>query len=398
MIRSAIAVILIVVLWFSGSNGQDARSKNSRDVRGGKRELTPRQVALRKQLDEFVEAGKLTQQEAAELYKTAFPDHAGGGNHMESERARTKEKGNDSLEQRYEQLLKDRPAIRQKIESGRATKEDVLQWLRQGDRRESKRRASKGEYYRKRIEVKDPAEFSKTLEKVVFSGPQPGEKLPPLTVTGIRGDFVGSEYDPVAVAGKKPLVLIFQDNSVVGQKGLLLTGPALARIAEKSPTGLHVSTTFLVDDPTPRAIFKYDFVDQISDVIQMSISSDGRDGPGIYGLNRNVAMTIIVAKDRKVLHNFAFTQPMLYPDPHVMGAIAAAVGVDSETVAGWMNKKSDKNEQVKRQHDKDLATRQADFKERFGELVDVGKLTRDEAIGLYFTAFPADGRGERARK
>ena len=130
---------------------------------------------------------------------------------------------------------------------------------------------------------------------------------------------------------------------MVGLKGLLFSGKALARIAEKSPNGLHVSTTFLVDDLTPGLLFEYDLTDKIDDVFEMSVSPDLREGPGIYGLNRNVAMTIIVAKDSRVLHNFAFTQPMLYPDPYVVGAIAEAIGVERETVAGWLNEPAEED-------------------------------------------------------
>ena len=198
-------------------------------------------------------------------------------------------------EQKYEELLKSRADIRAKVARGDATKEQVIAWMKKGG----------DKYNRARVEVKDPAEFRKVTEgDVIFSGPQPGEKLPPFKATGLRGERKGLEYDPVAAAGGKPLLLIFQDNSVVGQKGLLLCGKALARIAKKSSTGLQVSTTFLVDDPAPETIFQYDFMDQIDDVIQMSVSRERRDGPGIYGLNRIVAMTILVARDGKVLHNF----------------------------------------------------------------------------------------------
>ena len=237
-------------------------------------------------------------------------------------------------EQKYAQLLKDRPAIREKVESGDATKAQVIAWMKNGGDRQK----TDDKYYGRKVVLKDPNEFNKLQSDTIYSGPQPGEKLPPFEATIFRGPRKGEKYDPVAAAQRKPLVLIFQDDSVVGQKGLLLCGPAFARIAEKSSTGLVVSTTFLVDDPTPDLVFEYDFVDKIHDVIEMSVSRDRRDGPGLYGLNRNVGMTIIVAKDNRVLHNFAMPEPMLYPDPHVMGAIAEAIGEKRETVEGWFSK------------------------------------------------------------
>ena len=249
-----------------------------------------------------------------------------------SSRAEETASETDHWEKTYQQQLKEHPEIRRKVESGGATKEEVIAWMKKGGDHQRK----KSRYYGWNVDVKDPTGFQQTQAKLVYSGPQPGEKLPALRVIGLRGPHKGKDYDPVAAAKGKPLVLIFQDNSVVGQKGLFLCGEPFARIAEKAPHVFHVSTTFLVDDPTPSDIFKYDFMHEIADVIEMSISTDCRDGPGAYGLNRNVAMTVIVARDGKVLHNFAFTQPMLYPDPHIFGAVAEAIGVEGKTVVSWL--------------------------------------------------------------
>ena len=71
--------------------------------------------------------------------------------------------------------------------------------------------------------------------------------------------------------------------------------------------------------------------------ILTGISPDGREGAGSYGLNRNVAQTVLIAKDGKVLHNFAFTQPMLYTDPHLLGAIVQAIEVEPATLEKWLN-------------------------------------------------------------
>ena len=76
-------------------------------------------------------------------------------------------------------------------------------------------------------------------------------------------------------------------------------------------------------------------VPHIPNGVSLSVSQDGREGPGSYGLNRNVAQTVIIAKDGKVLHNFAFTQPMLHPDPYVLGAVGEAIG--DKTCHCWKN-------------------------------------------------------------
>ena len=196
-----------------------------------------------------------------------------------------------------------------------------------GNGAKGKARKGKGAGGRK-VQVKDPRGFKQEGETAVFSGPQPGEKLPNFEVIGLHGKRKGQTYNPVKLANGKPLVLIFQDNQVPGQKGLLLNGDVLTQIAKNSPKGLEVHSVFLVDDPTPENVFEYDNIkNRIAPVIQMGISKDRRDGPGAYGLNRNLGMTIIVARDGKVLHNFAMGQPMLYPNPYVLGAIAEAIEV-----------------------------------------------------------------------
>lgn len=58
----------------------------------------------------------------------------------------------------------------------------------------------------------------------------------------------------------------------------------------------------------------------------MSISVDGAEGPGRYGLNRNVDMTVIVAKQNRVLHNFAIRGPNNTDAPDILAAVAKTIG------------------------------------------------------------------------
>ena len=50
----------------------------------------------------------------------------------------------------------------------------------------AKRHETKDEN-RRQVEVSDPTGFSTSEENKVFSGPQPGEKLPPLQATDVHG-------------------------------------------------------------------------------------------------------------------------------------------------------------------------------------------------------------------
>ena len=57
------------------------------------------------------------------------------------------------------------------------------------------------------------------------------------------------------------------------------------------------------------------------------MSADGREGPGSYGLNRKVTLTILVGNQDKVTANFALVQPSLQADlPKLLDAVVKEVG------------------------------------------------------------------------
>ena len=200
------------------------------------------------------------------------------------------------------------------------------------------RSADAGRYREQRkVEVKDPAGFSKSQEKPLFSGPQPGEKLPSFKTIGVRGETEGKELDAIAAAAGKPQLLIFQDDNRVGFRGIYGIAGALSKIAEKSEKGLSVQVVFLGDDANELSTMLKRIAARLPEALTIGISRDGREGPGSYGLNRNVSMTVLVAREGRVLHNFAFQQPLLTVDPHVLGGIAEAIGEKRETVQGWLN-------------------------------------------------------------
>ena len=209
------------------------------------------------------------------------------------------------------------------------------------------------------IKVEDPIAFERSEENRIFSGPQPGEKLPSLKVTGIRDRLDGTTFDITTKADRKPLILFLQDTNAVGVKGLVNVSNLLLKIDafqkrhskaagdEKSNQGLQIGVVFLADSLDTLPDWAHDMLnEEISNEILTGISPEGREGPGSYGLNRNVAQTVIVAKDGKVLHNFAFTQPMLYADPHFLGAVADAIGADASALEKWLNDDASKRRWV----------------------------------------------------
>jgi len=158
-----------------------------------------------------------------------------------------------------------------------------------------------------------------------FSGPQVGEKLTPFTTKAILGDDAGKEIDLVKAAAGKPVLIVF-----VHERNRPTVG--LARLlglyaATKKDAGLTSGIVFLTPDPTVTEEWMKLAKGALPSGVPVGISTDGQEGPGAYGLNRKVQMTILVGKEDKVTANFALVQPSVQADaPKIAQAIIDALG------------------------------------------------------------------------
>ena len=245
--------------------------------------------------------------------------------------------------------------IQKAVRAGKVSREEAAEWIEKlgitseegmAARRALANRENQNRYRRGNVEVKNPAEFKKTQGTAIFSGPQPGEKLPPLKAKGINGKTKDETFDVITKADRQLLVLLLQDDSGLGLRGLVGVSRLLAHLADTSKQTLHISAVFLGDTPDTVENQVSRLVPHIPKDVSLSISQDGREGPGSYGLNRNVAQTVIIAKDGKVLYNFAFTQPMLRPDPYVLGAVGEVIGIKPATLEKWLNEKQTDSERM----------------------------------------------------
>lgn len=168
-----------------------------------------------------------------------------------------------------------------------------------------------------------PAARVEDKKEEVFSGPQKEEVLPGFTLK-ISGE-AEKELDVVKEAGGKPTLIVFVHT---------VTRPSvnLARIlgdyaATRKKDGLHVGVAFLTADATETKSWIKRAVGALPKNVPLGIADGGQEGPGAYGLNRNVAMTILVAKEGKVTANFALVQPSLQADgPKILKEIVEALG------------------------------------------------------------------------
>ena len=271
---------------------------------------------------------------------------------------------------------------------------------RRSEQTEQGQTMAKKEYENgRRVKVKDPTGFNKSEESPLFSGPQPGDHLPPLKATGIRGKFADKEFDVIAEADGKPLVLFVQDDNGVGVRGLIGTSRALLDIANKSEKEIRTSVVFLDNDPGTLSKWIKEFEAHVPKEVLLGISPDGGEGPGSYGLNRNAAMMILVAKGGKVIHNFAFQQPMLYLDPHVLGAMADVMGVEYETMSKWLDSGSKaRGERRDMRGRRNRTSEQQTYIDELRKKVESGEMTREEAGEQYRRKFPDSKSDDERRK
>lgn len=175
-------------------------------------------------------------------------------------------------------------------------------------------------------------------EDPVFSGPQVGEKLPSFKAQGVSGDLEGKEFDFIADAKGKPVILFFFHERTRPAFGM--ARELTSYTTRKVKNGLHTCVVFLTDDPTAtmkwtRGILKY-----FPEDLLIGISPDGKEGPGAYGLNRNVTLTVLVGKEGKVTGNFALVQPSLQADGQkILNAVAEAIDEEPVTIKELLSKR-----------------------------------------------------------
>ena len=163
-------------------------------------------------------------------------------------------------------------------------------------------------------------------EDPLFSGPQIGEMLPSFTMNSVLGETAGQEVDFIKQAGGQPVLLVFFHARTRPAFGL---SNMLMRYAEtRAKDGLHSGVVFLTDDPTKTEQWMRVVENHLApEAVVYGISSEGQEGPGSYGLNRNVTLTVLVGKNGNVTANFALVQPSIQADgPKILKAIADATG------------------------------------------------------------------------
>lgn len=157
-----------------------------------------------------------------------------------------------------------------------------------------------------------------------FSGPQPGESLAPFKVLQVLSPEK-SEVIQIAKPKKdaETTVLMFMHKLSEPAIGLMMTVEWYAT-KQKEVTSYYI---MLHEDREKARTMAQRWAQRpFFSASPMSISVDGLEGPGRYGLNRNVDMTVLVAKGNKVTHNFAINGPNNTDAPAILTAISKTIG------------------------------------------------------------------------
>lgn len=159
----------------------------------------------------------------------------------------------------------------------------------------------------------------------VFSGPQVGEALPAFHVRGVVDGDAGKDLDFISSAAGKPIVLVFVHD--VNRLSISMTRVLTGYTVTRKKDGLHTGVIWLDEDATAAENAVKRVKHALTADAPIGVSLNGSEGPGSYGLNRKVMLTILVGKEGKVTANFALIQPSLQADlPKILAEITKLVG------------------------------------------------------------------------
>lgn len=166
-------------------------------------------------------------------------------------------------------------------------------------------------------------------EEKVFSGPQVGEKLVPFVAGGVYDEAAGNRLDFVTEAKGRPLLLIFVHDPLTRPSAAVTR--ALSEYAARHKEKLAAGIVFLKDDRSAAEQYLQRARGSLRLKTPVAVSLDGIEGPGAYGLNRNVSLTILVGKENTVTANFALIQPSTTDGPRIAAEIAKVIGENPPT-------------------------------------------------------------------
>lgn len=149
-----------------------------------------------------------------------------------------------------------------------------------------------------------------------YSGPQKGEKTGAFTVFDVGAR---KEVDYVAEWKGAPTLLVFIHELSRPAAQLMRALDDTGQI--KQVRGLKTLFVSLSEDRDGAERRLPQVIQSIQLKSPVGVSVDGKEGPGAYGLNREVMMTILVSRGDKVAANFAILSPNETDAPRIRTAV-----------------------------------------------------------------------------
>lgn len=170
-----------------------------------------------------------------------------------------------------------------------------------------------------------------TEQKRVFSGPQPGEKIKPFKVLLVEGNDT-KELEIVKESDERTTLICFVHR--LSNDDRILFGLGLVDFYASRHKELTSHFVLLSDDREKIITMLRGFSrGSLFTKSLVSLSVDGAEGPGYYGLNRKVAMTVLVAKGNQVVSNLVFQAPNNRDLETIMVAVADVLDKPKPTLA-----------------------------------------------------------------
>jgi len=157
----------------------------------------------------------------------------------------------------------------------------------------------------------------------VFSGPQPGERITPFKAVELRGESAGKERDIIAENKGAPTTLVFVHGVERSMAPLM---SVLDEYGKERKDVLKTEFVFLSADRLSSQQRLPLVAQSLRLQAPISLSVDGAEGPGNYGLNKECLLTVVVARENKVAANFPLVQPGMADAPKIIAAIAKVIG------------------------------------------------------------------------
>ncbi len=167
-------------------------------------------------------------------------------------------------------------------------------------------------------------------DEPLFSGPQVGEELRSFEAIAAFGNT--GAVNALDGTNDSPILVIFVHQITRPSVGLMRLLMEFA--TSKEQNGLKSCVVFLTDDATETTAYLARARHALPQGATPLISTDGIEGPGSYGLNRKMTLTVLVGSKGVVTANFALVQPSVQADAPRIGHEILKVlgGTDTPTL------------------------------------------------------------------